>query len=552
MTKDVCSQLSEINRFTDSSKPLALKFALKFSSLRSSFYLKMSSSTTNPPTTGTSTTTGIPTATSAQTTWESALQACGLAQLEMTALVEVGGIRDYGDMMHLKDSDIDDLARQVRKTKNPNAAAGANPNYIFSFMAEKNLKLLLSEIKLRDETCRRVDQIYKMVPDDLVRFRSRKDEKAAFKDPKEGKPEAAVIAKNWVKGFEMLDQWIGSHVDSVTNLPLAFMIREEQPDRSRYDSSRYVSLADELAKRCEVWDVARVLKPWSTRCSSKVWDLLYSIFQDHAAYQYMKPFKRARDGRGAYFALRDHYLGPNNVNNMATDLESQFESLSYTQETRRWNFEKYVNKHVELYNIAEDLKLHGYSGMDETSRVRKLVNGIKTDKLDSVKTRIMSDPDIMKDFDRATSLFKDFIAQRKSLLGPSASQIAGVTTNKQASNNGDGSRKGKGKRKAQTAGVEIKDRYYSPKEYAQLSSEEKNQLRELRNKRRRTDGDDKGKQTWQAQIKSLNTQMQALVASVGGHDDDGTNNGSGDSTVQTNNRTNPALTRQPGNGNSRE
>jgi hypothetical protein len=237
---------------------------------------------------------------------------------------------------------------------------------------------------------------------------------------------------------------------------------------------------------------------------------------------------------------------------MATDLESQFESLSYTQETRRWNFEKYVNKHVELYNIAEDLKLHGYSGMDETSRVRKLVNGIKTDKLDSVKTRIMSDPDIMKDFDRATSLFKDFIAQRKSLLGPSTSQIAGVTANKHAGNNGDGSRKGKGKRKAQTAGVEIKDRYYSPKEYAKLSSEEKNQLRELRNKRRRTDGDDKGKQTWQAQIESINTQMQALVASVGGHDDSGNGNGSGDSTVQTNNRTNPALTRQRGNGNSRE
>jgi hypothetical protein len=264
----------------------------------------------------------------------------------------------------------------------------------------------------------------------------------------------------------------------------------------------------------------------------------------------MKPFKRARDGRGAFFALRDHYLGPNNVNNMATDLESQFEGLSYTQETRRWTFEKYVNKHVELYNIAEDLKQHGYAGMDETSRVRKLVNGIKTDKLDSVKTRIMSDPQIMKDFDRATSLFKDFIAQRKSLLGPSSSQIAGVGTGKQAGNDGNGGRKGKGKRKAQTAGVEVKDRYYSPKEYAQLSSEEKNQLRELRNKRRRTDGDDKGKQTWQSQIKSLNTQMQALVASVHGQDDNDTGDGgSGDSTVQISNRTNPVLTRQRGNGN---
>jgi hypothetical protein len=35
----------------------------------------------------------------------------------MTALVEVGGIHDYGDMMHLKDSDIDDLARQVTRIR---------------------------------------------------------------------------------------------------------------------------------------------------------------------------------------------------------------------------------------------------------------------------------------------------------------------------------------------------------------------------------------------------------------------------------------------------
>ena len=192
--------------------------------------------------------------------------------------------------------------------------------------------------------------------------------------------------------------------------------------------------------------------------------------------------------------------------------------------------------------------LNSYAAMDETSRVRKLINGIKTDKLDTVKTRIMSDPEIMKDFDRVTSLFKDFIAQRKSLLGPSSSQIAGVSTGKQAGNGGEGSRKEKGKRKAQTSGVDVKDRYYHPTEYAQLSSEEKNQLRELRRKRRRTDGGDKGKQSWQAQIKALNTQMQSLAATVGGQED----KGSGDNTVQASNRTNPALTRQRGNGSSRD
>jgi hypothetical protein len=34
--------------------------------------------------------------------------------------------------------------------------------------------------------------------------------------------------------------------------------------------------------------------------------------------------------------LRDHYLSPNNVNNMAAELEKEYDYLRYTQETSRW------------------------------------------------------------------------------------------------------------------------------------------------------------------------------------------------------------------------
>jgi hypothetical protein len=67
----------------------------------------------------------------------------------------------------------------------------------------------------------------------------------------------------------------------------------------------------------------------------------------------------------------DH-LGDNNVNNKATTLEDEFDTLSYSSETCRWNLEKYVSKHVELYNTAQDLVAYGYSGIDNASRVRKL------------------------------------------------------------------------------------------------------------------------------------------------------------------------------------
>ena len=138
----------------------------------------------------------------------------------------------------------------------------------------------------------------------LVLSLSRKNEMAAFKDPTGDGPEATVISKNWVKGFEMIDQWIGTHVDTVTKFPLAFVIRVEEPDRSASPSSKYLSLADEIAKRCEITDVNNVACEWTNRCANKVWNLLYTIFQNHEAYSYMKPYRKACDGRGAYFALK--------------------------------------------------------------------------------------------------------------------------------------------------------------------------------------------------------------------------------------------------------
>jgi hypothetical protein len=43
--------------------------------------------------------------------------------------------------------------------------------------------------------------------------------------------------------------------------------------------------------------------------------------------------------------------------------------------------------------------------------VRYLLDGIKTDKFDSVKTRIMSDASLRNDFDSCVKLYQDFIKQ---------------------------------------------------------------------------------------------------------------------------------------------
>ena len=48
----------------------------------------------------------------------------------------------------------------------------------------------------------------------------------------------------------------------------------------------------------------------------RVWDLLSSLLGESDASEVIKPFKDKCDGRGAYFAVWNHYLGPNNVDHM--------------------------------------------------------------------------------------------------------------------------------------------------------------------------------------------------------------------------------------------
>jgi hypothetical protein len=161
-------------------------------------------------------------------------------------------------------------------------------------------------------------------------------------------------------------------------MPLVFAIRVGEVDSSPYNPSNYVSSFEEYSKRGHIVDSTGMEFEWTASIKIKVRNILSGIFQDHPVYQYIRPFKKSKDGPAAYLSLRQHHLGANNVNNMATTLEAEFDALSYSSETRRWNFEKYAGKHLELFNTAQDLVAYGYSGIDNASHVHRLLSGIKT------------------------------------------------------------------------------------------------------------------------------------------------------------------------------
>jgi hypothetical protein len=74
----------------------------------------------------------------------------------------------------------------------------------------------------------------------------------------------------------------------------------------------------------------------------KVWDILSYMCAKHPCWVYIKPAQRGKNGRLAYELLFYHYLGPNNVGNMANAAENKLSSTLYNGEKKRFTWETFV------------------------------------------------------------------------------------------------------------------------------------------------------------------------------------------------------------------
>jgi hypothetical protein len=58
----------------------------------------------------------------------------------------------------------------------------------------------------------------------------------------------------------------------------------------------------------------------------KAWYIMSNICGKHSCFVYIKPALRTRNGRDAYMLLFYHFLGPNNVENMASEADTKLTS----------------------------------------------------------------------------------------------------------------------------------------------------------------------------------------------------------------------------------
>ncbi|KAI2513196.1 hypothetical protein MHU86_1234 [Fragilaria crotonensis] len=477
----------------------------------------------------------------------------GFTEAAAQAIVEDQGIDSLDEIKLLTDEEIESLCRVLRKPGGmiPGVGAGAaqvqNPGVQVNQRAEGHLKLLAFYLRHQARVSREVN-----APDitleSIRSVRELREFESTYKTPTDNVP--AINAKDWPKTMESIEEYLRSYLGE-RKIPLAYVVRKHVAIPEGADPpTNYPTIQDEMIARAPHYmtlaNGTQVPDPIYLVNREKVWDIISRITRDHSSWTYVKPAQRTRDGRMAFNGLYQHFLGPNNVDNMATQAEDKLKNTVYNGEQRRWDFERYVNVHKQQHSIMEGLVEHGYTGIDPRSKVRFLLDGIKTDKFDAVKTRIMSDERLRSDFDLCVTLYQDYIRQ-------TSKSKTNATVNISEMKSGS-------KRKIDS----IEDRYYTKEEYHSLTPEQKKDLASKRLKRghkpglrivrlrcqapgqanrERGDQEPQGRQS--SGLPARQTNGKAAVA-----DDDTAHSTHSDSSVEEkkrptgSNRTNPSLTRQ--------
>jgi len=426
-----------------------------------------------------------------------ALVRLGFSNEAASDVTNIQGIDNAGELVILSDEEIENLCRIIRKPGGQIEIAGdgndveqvPNPGNAVPLRAENNLKLARYWLLHQQRTSNWPVQLNSITLENVRSLKPLRDTELAYKRPEDKAPR--MNERNWPKTLESVSEYLKT-ILGIKGVPLAYVVRE---DREIADDDPTWTHAQRMINRAPHFTAEgsdTVTEEYRTDNES-VWKEIAEMTRDHKCWTYVKPFQKNLDGRGAFRGLWDHYLGPSNVDHLAAAAESKLETARYTGEKKRYNFESYVRLHKDQHQILGDLKQHGYAGIDDRSKVRHLMSGIKVTHLDTVKSRILSESELRTNFDRCVTLYQDFIKQSKAT--ENVVNISKVQTDKKR-------------------GIkEVQDRYYTPQEYGQLSQEQKLKLKGLRDarggkKQKTGDGPEPTKESLKRRIAALQAKLE--------------------------------------------
>jgi hypothetical protein len=211
-----------------------------------------------------------------------------------------------------------------------------------SIRAVANLKLLVYYLKHMERVqCEPLPSAINLV---LIRsYRDQQRHEVGFKKTYD---EPEINEKDCPRNLEKIREYLASQY-GVTGETLDYVVRAEIDVKPEEEDppENYETVAQEMTARAPHTGLPFV------NDRRKVWDIMSNICGTHSCFVYIRPALRTRNGRDAYMLLFDHFLGPNNVGNMASEAETKLTRTLYNGEKKRFTWETYVRIHTEQHFI---------------------------------------------------------------------------------------------------------------------------------------------------------------------------------------------------------
>jgi hypothetical protein len=156
------------------------------------------------------------------------------------------------------------------------------------------------------------------------------------------------------------------------------------------------------------------------RDNAKVYGILKQLCLEGPGRSYILDFDHAKDGRGAWLAMYNHFQGESYCNCAKLEVYTILDTIHYEGEKKGFTFEKFVEKHNECYL---ELARHNEPVYEE-KKVHDFLQRINAPELQAAKQQVRANVQMVTNFQLAAN----FIAHSVTPIKQSTRYVATAQT----------------------------------------------------------------------------------------------------------------------------
>jgi len=418
-------------------------------------------------------------AAAAVTDFRAMLGRCGFSNDAVTA-IEADGFNSADEICLGTETGFRTMIKVFRERKPVGRGPTAtNQPVVISGRAEQcfyALLLWLKQMSAQDRSIVPAEFTDTVLKTYRILYRDKKDSESIESSSYVSKPAKFTEKTRFPQWFRAFENWLGAQKGDM-DVPMLYVLRAESTPLTGTDLANLSTIhAREIAGTHHTG-------PAFEADNGKVFDVIEDLTADGPAWNWVKKFKKDRDGRGAVFGMKAYYKGDAWRNKEVNSAHSGLDNGRYDREKQHNTFEHFANRQLDLYSILEE----NGEPIPAQKQIRDFLKRITATEMAAGKAAIAAAPGAtFPTLETVVTFLSHFV----STINPGRG-IAGAGRGGGRGRGGRGARFGRGGGRGgggrggrggrgSGGGGDIAARNYTSEEWGKLSKEQQEKVRELR------------------------------------------------------------------------